>query len=613
MKLRKGLLGALLGVTFATTLLATNSVHAETSYTGSVETNQSTENKVGWQKIGDYWYYFDKPGKKHIGWLKLNNNWYYFDNPTGIMHTYVLYTEEHGDVNGKTYYFDPQSGIMQTGWITDKGGDKHYYYSDGTMARNTKIGEYTINERGIAYIENYTGWQYKSDNWYYYVNGEAVTGWKFINNNWYYFDVYGQMATGLVSPVLMHGGGWYLLDSSGAMKTGWQKYNGEWCYFGSSGNMYMGWQKIDGKWYYFGPSKKMPELVTVNEKGEWYPYNISGAMKTGWKKINGVWYYFDASGAMKTGWLDEGGKKYYLQSSGAMATNTTVDGYKIDASGVATKVIQNGWQSTENNWYYYTNGKKVTGWKAVNNVWYYFDGSGVMKTGWQKINGVWYYFNPSGAMQKGWQKINGAWYYFGTSGAMKTGWLDEGGKKYYLQSSGVMATNITVDGYKIDASGVASESAQKADDQTIFAQTLNEYRAKSDPEKVASVYAFVDLDGDGQNELLMGDQSNRGGYYISGVYMLFYKKQIAPLGISYVASAGGVRKAVLVYQGGYVYSDEGASYDPIFHGRLIKIVGDHYIIVKEEDYSIENKKADEKFGLNQYAPLNTDTIQWQAL
>ena len=552
MKLRKGMLGALLGVTFATTLLATNSVHAETSYTGSVETNQSTENKVGWQKIGDYWYYFDKPGKKHIGWLKLNNNWYYFDNPTGIMHTYVLYTEEHGDVNGKTYYFDPQSGIMQTGWITDKGGDKHYYYSDGTMARNTKIGEYTINEREIAYIENYTGWQYKSDNWYYYVNGEAVTGWKFINNNWYYFDVYGQMATGLVSPVLMHGGGWYLLDSSGAMKTGWQK-------------------------------------------------------------INGAWYYFGTSGAMKTGWLDEGGKKYYLQSSGVMATNITVDGYKIDASGVATKVIQNGWQSADNHWYYYTNGKKVTGWKAVNNVWYYFDGSGVMKTGWQKVNGVWYYFNPSGAMQKGWQKINGAWYYFGTSGAMKTGWLDEGGKKYYLQSSGVMATNITVDGYKIDASGVASESAQKADDQTIFAQTLNEYRAKSDPEKVASVYAFVDLDGDGQNELLMGDQSNRGGYYISGVYMLFHKKQIAPLGISYVASAGGVRKAVLLYQGGYVYSEEGASYDPMFHGRLIKIVGDHYIIVKEDDFSLENETTEEKFGLNQYAPLNTDTIPWQAL
>lgn len=165
----------------------------------------------------------------------------------------------------------------------------------------------------------------------------------------------------------------------------------------------------------------------------------------------------------------------------------------------------------------------------------------------------------------------------------------------------------------VEQTTTSSQSAPKVDDQTIFAQTLNEYRAKSDPQKVASVYAFVDLDGDGQNELLMGDQSNRGGYYISGVYMLFQKKQIAPLGISYAASGGGVRKAVLVYQGGYVYSEEGASYDPMFHGRLIKIVGDHYIIVKEGDYSMEEGRADDYFGLNQYAPLNTDTIPWQAL
>lgn len=184
--------------------------------------------------------------------------------------------------------------------------------------------------------------------------------------------------------------------------------------------------------------------------------------------------------------------------------------------------------------------------------------------------------------------------------------------KSATSTSAAQTSEITTSAKSAEETMASSESAPKVDDQPIFAQTLNEYRAKSDPEKVASVYAFVDLDGDGQNELLMGDQSNRGSYYISGVYMLFKKKQIAPLGISYAASGGGVRKAVLVYQGGYVYSEEGASYDPMFHGRLIKIVGDHYIIVKE-DFSLENEKAEEKFGLNQYAPLNTDTIQWQAL
>lgn len=444
--------------------------------------NLSGKALIGWQKIDEYWYYFNEFGTPHIGWLKLNDNWYYFNKYTGIMHTYTMFTGTPIIITGETYYFNPKTGAMQTGWVTYESGDKYYFYSDGRMARNTKIGEYTINNYGRAYIENYTGWQKRYDDWTYYENGKMITGWKFINNNWYYFDLYGRMATGLESPIGLHGGGWYYLDSSGVMKTGWQKYNGEWCYFGSSGNMHMGWQKIDSKWYYFGPSKNMPELWTVNDKGVWYKYNISGAMKTGWQKIDGAWYYFDSSGAMKTGWLDDKGKKYYLQPSGTMATNTTVGEYKIDTAGIASKIVKNGWQSVNNHWYYYTNSKKVTGWKAVNNVWYYFDSSGIMKTGWQKVNGVWYYFNPSGAMQKGWQKVNGvwyyfdasgamktgwqklngAWYYFANSGAMKTGWLDYAGQKYYLQSSGAMVTNTTVDGYKIDASGVAKDHQLKA-------------------------------------------------------------------------------------------------------------------------------------------------------
>lgn len=94
----------------------------------------------------------------------------------------------------------------------------------------------------------------------------------------------------------------------------------------------------------------------------------------------------------------------------------------------------------------------------------------------------------------------------------------------------------------------SSQSKPKVDNQTIYSQILEKYWAKSDLEKAATVYAFVDLDGDGQNELLMGDQSNRSGYYISGIYMLFHEKQITPLGISDAASGGGARKAVLVYQ-----------------------------------------------------------------
>ena len=41
-------------------------------------------------------------------------------------------------------------------------------------------------------------------------------------------------------------------------------------------------------------------------------------MSIGWEFIDGVWYY--------------------MYSSGAMATNTVIDGWKIDGSGVATKI-----------------------------------------------------------------------------------------------------------------------------------------------------------------------------------------------------------------------------------------------------------------------------------
>ena len=268
----------------------------------------------------------------------------------------------------------------------------------------------------------------------YDVEAAQTSGWNFVSNQWRY------------------------TDTDGSYFKGWYCISNKWYYFDSSGVMKTGWQKVNGIWYYL---------------------NSSGVMQTGWQKVNGSWYFLSSNGAMKTGWFDYAGKKYYLQSSGAMATNTTIGEYKIDSYGVATKTYKNGWQRINNQWFYYTNGKKVTGWKAVNNVWYYFDSSGVMKTGWQKVNGVWYYLNSSGAMQTGWQKVSGTWYYLSSNGAMKTGWFDYAGKKYYLQSSGAMATNTTVGEYKIDAYGVATkqESPEKKLAKEYFA-LVNKEREK---------------------------------------------------------------------------------------------------------------------------------------
>ena len=50
-----------------------------------------------------------------------------------------------------------------------------------------------------------------------------------------------------------------------------------------------------------------------------------------------TWYYLKSSGAMTTGWNWVGNKCYYFNTSGKMAANTTVGGYKLDASGAWAK------------------------------------------------------------------------------------------------------------------------------------------------------------------------------------------------------------------------------------------------------------------------------------
>ena len=74
--------------------------------------------------------------------------------------------------------------------------------------------------------------------------------------------------------------GWYYLDTTGLMKTGWL-------------------QDVDGKWYFLDTAKGIQE----------------GKMLTGWNWIDGYCYYFD------------------VQSGALLVNTTTPDGYKVNADG----------------------------------------------------------------------------------------------------------------------------------------------------------------------------------------------------------------------------------------------------------------------------------------
>lgn len=179
-----------------------------------------------------------------------------------------------------------------------------------------------------------------------------------------------------------------------------------------------GWHKAgDGNWYYYDPATGALKTGWLKWNNKWYYLEADGKMKVGWKKIGTTWYYLNSDGTMRVGWLSDGGKWYYFPSSGAMQT---------------------GLASVGGKWYsFHSGGAMLTGWQKINYKWYYFNSSGAGQIGWAKLGGKWYYFNSSAIMQTGWIKLSGKWYYLNASGAMVTGWNTIGGKRYYFNSSGV--------------------------------------------------------------------------------------------------------------------------------------------------------------------------------
>lgn len=52
------------------------------------------------------------------------------------------------DSESKRYYFNDKGVMMADGWFKIDG-KWYYFYEDGTLARNTKIGKYHVDENGV--------------------------------------------------------------------------------------------------------------------------------------------------------------------------------------------------------------------------------------------------------------------------------------------------------------------------------------------------------------------------------------------------------------------------------------------------------------------------------
>ena len=81
----------------------------------------------------------------------------------------------------------------------------------------------------------------------------------------------------------------------------------------------------------------------------------------------------------------------------------------------------------------------------------------LVHTGLQVIDDATYYIYADGSMATdSWVESDGKFYYFNKDGSMAAGeWIEYMGNWYYVYSTGIMAVNIKIDGYMINADGIA--------------------------------------------------------------------------------------------------------------------------------------------------------------
>nr|WP_242982180.1 MULTISPECIES: hypothetical protein [unclassified Clostridium] len=92
------------------------------------------------------------------------------------------------------FYIDNDGNIASgTGWLKDEYSGDWYYFSDGEMKSNDTEDGYHVDNSGKMVTG--TGWEHV-DSWWYYLDdtGKVVTGWLYDQGNWYYLYPQGSMA-----------------------------------------------------------------------------------------------------------------------------------------------------------------------------------------------------------------------------------------------------------------------------------------------------------------------------------------------------------------------------------------------------------------------------------
>jgi len=100
---------------------------------------------IGTQTIDDVKYVFNSNGVLQTGWVKDGgDDWRFYSGKTMLVGWWDL----GANGNKKTYYF-AKDGLMVSGKWLELDGKWHYFNTDGSLARSTKIDGYEVDENGV--------------------------------------------------------------------------------------------------------------------------------------------------------------------------------------------------------------------------------------------------------------------------------------------------------------------------------------------------------------------------------------------------------------------------------------------------------------------------------
>lgn len=124
-------------------------------------------------------------------------------------------------------------------------------------------------------------------------------------------------------------------------------------------------------------------------------------------------------------------------------------------------------------------------------------------------------------------------------------------------------------------------------------------------------YTFLDLDGDGQSEMLVGSQSAGKNYFVTGLY---YLKEGQPtlLVEGYVAGHGGARSSIKFFKTGEILALTWSSGTGEGEGSLYKLEGAKGATkLGTKEIKITDKKLLENFGKTEADEVTPDKFSWQ--